>query len=153
MRPGNPEFVTPDAANGYRITIPARLVPPWFTGAKEGVVHLVPMLWKRELVVPDGHQLEAWFVWNEDDSSDDWVTDPRTVLDPNQYSANSHHLQTLIHDASFALSDRKHRLRCAGLFNYLVEKGGPKLWITDERSSIGVMTDFAYQTAYGRLRL
>jgi hypothetical protein len=153
MRPQNPEFVTPDAGSGYRITVPARLVPSWFTGTKASPVYLVPLLWKRQLALPDGHQLEAWFVWSEDDSSQDWLTDPRSVLDPDQSSANGHHLQTLVHAASFVLSDRKHRLSCAGLLNYLVEKGGPKLWITDERNSLGIMTDFAYHTAYGRLRL
>jgi hypothetical protein len=111
------------------------------------------VLWKRELALPGGHQLEAWFVWSEADPSDDWLINPRAVLDADQSSVNAHHLQTLVYPASFALSDRKHRLSSAGLFKYLTERSGAKLWITDERGSLGVMTDFAYHTAYGRLRL
>jgi hypothetical protein len=151
MRPENPELVTPDAGNGYRITVPPRMVPSWFRTNTS--VHLVPLLWKRELALPDGHQLEAWFVWSRDDPSEEWLVNPRTVTDADQSSINAHHLQTLIYPASFVLSDRKHRLSCAGLFKYLTEKGGTKLWITDERGSVGVMTDFGYHTAYGRLRL
>jgi hypothetical protein len=114
---------------------------------------LVPLLWKRHLALPDGHQLEAWFVWSEDDTSEDWLTNPRTVLDADVSSVTAHHLQTLVYPASFVLSDRKHRLSSAGILKYLTEKSGTKLWITDERGSLGVMTDFAYHTAYGKLRL
>lgn len=60
MRPENPELVTPEAANGHRVTVPQRMVPSWFGLA--GSVRLVPLLWKRDLALPDGHQLEAWFV-------------------------------------------------------------------------------------------
>jgi hypothetical protein len=151
MRPENPEPVTPDAAGGYRITVPQRMVPPWL-GAKASVL-MVPLLWKRELALPDGHQLEAWFVWSEDDPSEDWLINPRIVLDAYPSSVNAHHLQTLVYPAAIVLSDRKHRLSCAGLFKYLTERSGTKLWITDERGSLGVMTEFAYHTAYGRLRL
>lgn len=154
MRPENPESVTPDVGNGYRITVPTRLIASRLGVAKAATsVNLIPLLWKRALPLPDGHQLEAWFVWSEDDPSQDWLLDPRLLLDPDQPSENRHHLLTLIHPASLVSSDRKHRLSCAGLFRYLVDKGGPRLWITDEKSSLGIMTDFAYHTAYGRLRL
>jgi hypothetical protein len=151
MRPENPELVTPEAANGYRITVPQRMVPSWF--GTNGSVRLVPLLWKRELALPDGHQLEAWFVWSENDSSDDWLTNPRTVVDADVPSVTAHHLQTLVYPASLVLSDRKHRLSSAGILKYLTEKSAGKLWITNERGSLGVMTDFAYHTAYGKLRL
>ena len=134
--------------------MPPRLVPTWFAAAHStATIHLVPLLWKRELALPDGHQLEAWFVWSENDTSQEWLIDPKAVLDADPASANGYHLQTLVYPASFMSSDRKHRLSCAGLFRYLVEKSGPKLWVTDERSSLGIMTDFAYHTAYGKLRL
>ena len=105
------------------------------------------------MLLPDGHQLEAWFVWSENDPSRDWLIDPRSLLDPDQTSENARHLRTLIYPATLLLSDRKHRLSCAGLLRYLVDKGGPRLWLTDEQSSFGIMTDFAYHTAYGRLQL
>jgi hypothetical protein len=151
MRPENPELVTPEAANGYRITVPQRLVPSW--ARTDGSVRLVPLLWKRDLALPDGHQLEAWFVWSENDSSEEWLTDPRTVLEAEAPSVAVHHLQTLMYPASFVTSDRKSRLSCAGVLKYLTEKSGGKLWITDERGSVGVMTDFAFHTAYGKLQL
>lgn len=154
MRPETPEPITPDASNGFRITVPARLVPPWISpGSAPAAVCLVPLVWKRHLPLPDGHQLEAWFLWRGEDPTGDWLIDPKLVLDPDQPSENCYHLQTLIHPASLAVSDRKHRLSCPGLFRYLVDRGGPKLWLTDERSSLGVMTDFAFHTAYGKLRL
>lgn len=131
--------------------MPQRMVPKSLDATAS--VRLVPLLWKRALALPDGHQLEAWFVWIEDDPSEDWLVDPRAVLDADQSSANAYHLQTLIYPGSFALSDRKHRLSCAGLFKYLTEKSGTNLWVVDERGSLGIMTDFAYHTAYGRLRL
>ncbi len=131
--------------------MPQRMAPSWF-GANVSV-RLVPLLWKRELALPDGHQLEAWFVWSEDDPSQDWLINPQAVLNVDQSSVNAHHLQTLVYPASLVLSDRKHRLSSAGLFKYLTERSGTRLWITDERGSLGVMTDFAYHTAYGRLRL
>lgn len=151
MRPENPEQVTPD---GHRIIVPAQFVPGWFSRSDgKHVVRMVPLLWKRETALPDGHQLEAWLLWSESDPSGDWHIDPQAVLDAAQPSPNAYPLRTLIHPATFALSDRKHRLNCAGLFRYLVEKGGSKLWVTDEGSTLGVMTDFAYHTSYGRLRL
>jgi hypothetical protein len=151
MRPENPEFITPDAANGHRITVPQRMVPAW--SGTNGAVRLVPLLWKRDLALPDGHQLEAWFVWSENDVSDEWLVDPRAVVNAETSLVVLHHLQTLVHQASFVTSDRKSRLSCAGILKYLTERSGGKLWITDERGSFGVMTDFAFHTAYGKLRL
>lgn len=154
VRPENPETVRPDAGNGYRVTVPNRLVPTWFGSATAtgGLVRLVPLVWKRELGLPDGHQLEAWFVWSEADRSEDWIIDPRSLLDSDQPSGNVFHLRGLIYEGSFTLTDRKHRLTCAGLLRYLAEKTLPRLWITDEQTSLGVMTDFAFHTTYGKLR-
>jgi hypothetical protein len=153
MRPQNPELVTAEAANGYRLTVPSRMVPSWCGPKGDNPVHLVPLLWKREVALPDGHQLEAWLVWGEGDPSEDWIVNPKSVLDPDSRSQNQHHLQTLMYNATLVVSDRKYRLSCAGLLKYLAERSGAKLWISDERGSLGVMTDFAYHTSYGNLRL
>lgn len=130
--------------------MPQRMVPPW--SGTEGAVRLVPLLWKRDLALPDGHQLDAWFVWSENDRSEEWLIDPRAVVNGETSLVAMHHLQTLVYQASFVTSDRKSRLSCAGILKYLTERSGGKLWITDERGSFGVMTDFAFHTAYGKLR-
>jgi hypothetical protein len=150
MRPKNPERVTIDSG---RLTIPGDWVPQWFDVGNPQDLRMVPLLWRRSLALPSGHQLDAWILWCDQDPADDWVVDPRDVLANDQGSGNAYYLASLMHEATLGLSDRKCRLSCTGLFKYLVGRGGEKLWLTDERTSIGVMTEFAYHCAYGQLRL
>ncbi|MGA8705795.1 MAG: hypothetical protein WB646_02290, partial [Steroidobacteraceae bacterium] len=82
-----------------------------------------------------------------------WITDPQAVLDSDDELGNIYYLRSVMHRASLSVSNRKYRLSCSGLLEYLITKGGSKLWLARERTSVAIFTDAAYHCGWGRLTL
>jgi hypothetical protein len=137
-----------------RLAIPSELVPPWFKEIeKSDQVYCIPLLWRRNIPIGPGHELEAWYVWARADPTKSWVTDPLAVLESSGDAGNEFYLKGLMYPAILATSNRKCRLSCAVLFDDLIKRSGSKFWIVQERNSLSILTDYAYQTGCGRLLL
>ncbi len=137
-----------------RLAIPTDLVPTWFGQlGKSDAVYCIPLLWRRNVPIAPGHELEAWYVWARPDPTKNWITDPLVVLDSSGDIGNQFYLKGLMYPAKLATSSRKYRLSCADLFDYLHKRSGAKFWLVPERNSLSIMTDIAFQTGCGRLTL
>jgi len=151
MQPVHPRTGTIDDVE-KRLAIPSEFALPWFKqiGGSD-VVYCIPLLWRRHLPIAPGHELEAWYLWARPDPTKNWVTDPLAVLESSGDSGNEFYLKGLMYPAILATSSRKYRLSCANLFDYLLKRSGSKFWIVQERNSISIHTDYAYQTGCGGL--
>jgi hypothetical protein len=138
-----------------RLAIPKDMVAGWFAdGARDGRVYCVPLLWRRQLPIEPGHELEAWYVWSRHDSTLNWITDPSAVLNSDGEAGNEFYLKGLMHPATLSVSSGKCRLSCANLFDELMKRTtSSRLWLVQERTSVSILTDIAYQTGCGRLSL
>jgi hypothetical protein len=153
LQPTHPRIVTIEDAE-RRVAIPFDFVPAWSKQVEKAEqLYCVPLLWRRNAPIAPGHELEAWYVWGRSDPTRNWITDPLTVLDSDGESGNEFYLKKLMYPATLTVSSRKWRLSCANLFDYLIKRSDSKFWIAQERNSLSILTDFAYQTAFGRLTL
>lgn len=152
MQSRNPKPATVEEKE-KRIAVPQPLVPDWLRNTDDQAqVFCIPLLWVRAIPIPPGHELDAWYVWSATDPRTDWVTNPNAVLDAED-DGTAFYLKNMMHIVTVTAGNRQCKISCAGLFGYLVERSGSKLWLTHERHSIGILTDFAYHTVYGRLKL
>lgn len=152
LQPTNPKRATVEEEE-KRIAVPQPFVPDWLRHLDgQDQLFCVPLLWARTILVPPGHELDAWYVWGTADPRRDWVTNPQAVLDTDD-DGNAFYLKNLMHVAHVTAANRQCKITCAGLFSYLIERSGSKLWLTRERQSIGIFTEFAYHTVYGRMKL
>jgi hypothetical protein len=151
VQPVHPRIGTIDDVE-KRLSIPSEFVKPWFKEtAATDAVYCVPLLWRRPLPIAAGHELEAWYLWSRADSTRNWATDPLAVLESNGDVGNEFYLKGLMYPAILASSNRKCRLSCADLFDNLIKRAGSKFWLVQERNSVSILTDHAYQTGCGRL--
>lgn len=146
MPPQNPGVYK--VASDGRLTIARGFVPSWLK-SDDSQSYCVPLHWKREISIPQGHDLEAWVVWNPAIQSSDWITDPKILLpgvqdDPQNYSRRS-----LMFQVRF---DDKDRLCCAGLFSNLSNIAGRIVWVAQENDSLSIWTNFAFQATHGQTR-
>jgi hypothetical protein len=153
VQPIHPRIGTIDDVE-KRLAIPSEFTVPWFKqiGHSEAV-YCIPLLWRRHLPIAPGHELEAWYVWARADPTRSWVTDPLVVLESSGDTGNEFYLKGLMYPAILATSNRKCRLSCADLFDYLIKRTGSKFWLVQEPNSLSILSDYAFQTGCGRLAL
>jgi hypothetical protein len=150
VRPIHPK--TYKITDECRLTIGEPFLPSWIDATSgPQSVYCVPLMWARRYQLPDGHQLEAWYIWNGEEESDDWRVAPKTILAGATDSSTRHHQAPLIYEATIELSDRKYRLACTGLLSSLREIGHQRMWVTAEGVSFSIWTDFAFQSWHGSL--
>jgi len=143
MSPGNPGASTVDSEG--RIKIARGMIPSWLHG--DASSYCVPLRWRREAEIPQGHELEAWIVWNAAIGGASWVLDPERLLastleDPSEFS-----MRSLMFDVRI---DSKDRLCCAGLFASLAKVAGRVVWIAPEMGSVSIWSNFAFQATFGQ---
>lgn len=145
VRPLNP---TTYSLSEGRVTIGSEFLEGWFQEA--ATLHCVPLAWKRGLVLPPGHELEAWYVWASNESSGPWIVDPAALLASEPVDEPDRHLRSLIYDAGMALSRGRHRLSCP-IFSAFGARGDSVMWLVREGFSVSLWTDFGFQYWFGRL--
>jgi hypothetical protein len=148
-----PEFRKVESS---RIRISIELVPAWAKGegTKSLSLRMVPLIWKRSLLLPTTSALDAWYLWSPDNDVGNWTLNPKHVLDRVQFSdADQKRLGCNIWEASIVMQNRAHCLSCARLFTSLALKSAAGcLWIAQEESeSLSVWTDPAYQLHFGKM--
>jgi hypothetical protein len=143
VSPENPAAGAIDSEG--RIRVGRARVPPWILG--DSPSYLVPLLWRRELDIPQGHELEAWTVWNEAISDSSWVVSPRKLLVTDSNDPGDYQLRSLIFEVRY---DTKERLCCAGLFASLAKVAGRVVWVAPEKDSVSIWSNFAFQATQGR---
>jgi hypothetical protein len=148
VRPINPKSYK--LTDESRMTIGELFLPEWVdrTAGAQGIF-CVPLIWARPYRLPQGHELEAWYIWNGQEETTDWRTSPNALLADKDESQVAAHQAALIYDASIELSDRKYRLACTGLLSSLRESGHRRMWTTAEGQSFSIWTDFAFQSWHG----
>lgn len=146
MRPTNPK--TYKLTYDNRVTVGEAFLPDW-AARKSGAVpaYCVPLIWARRIELPVGHELEAWYVWSEQEATTEWRVSPRALIEGSQPSPQA----AVIYDASIEESDRKYRISCPGLFTSLKDLGHRFVWLTSEPPSFALWTDYAYQAWHGKL--
>jgi hypothetical protein len=151
MLPQNPKIYRVE--RGSRIVVAKAFIPTWVR-EKEHAGYCVPLAWIKELQLPPGKELEAWYVWNGMESDSGWLISPAAVLAAGPGDDAMARLRSLMYEATIRQErQRVCRLTCAGLFHSLVSVGGPNLWVAFEATSISLWTDFAFQHHYGNLKL
>jgi len=136
-----------------RMGLPIALVPSWAKGNGVDGLLMVPLAWKRPLLLPPPNALDAWFLWSPDNDAGDWELDPRRVqAGIAMNDAEKWRMQSLIYAASITTKNRQHVLSCASLFTSLALKSvANSLWIADEdANSISIWTDHAYSIHFGQ---
>ena len=150
MRPINAK--TYAITDECRVTVGEQFLPEWIErGQGAPDIYCVPLIWARVVDLPAGHELEAWYVWNGREPTNDWRVSPRKVLDESVRSAKAAHLAAVVYEANLEASDRKYRLSCTGLFTSLKDLGHRRVWLTKEPPSFVMWTDFLYQAWHGKL--
>jgi hypothetical protein len=153
MVPENPGIYTIDEVDG-RIRIPKGSLPKSLSKAtRDGELFLVPIGWKRPVTLSEGHQLEAWYLWDARIQEGEWRIDPKSLVNSSagvEEEESDYYSRSLIYPAKF---DSRSRLACVNLFSALADIAGRKVWVAPEPNSISVWTNFAFQTWYGRLGL
>jgi hypothetical protein len=151
MSPENPGIYTIDEVDG-RIRIPKGSLPKSLSHTtRDGELFLVPIGWKRRVTLSEGHELEAWYLWDSRIQEGEWRIDPRNMLNNNVDENDSDlHFRSLMYPAKF---DSNSRLACVNLFSAVAEIAGRKVWVAPESNSISIWTNFAFQFWYGRLGL
>ncbi len=146
MRPPNPR--TYKIPNDNRVTVGEAFLPEW-VAPKSGAapVYCLPLIWARDIDLPAGHELEAWYVWNGQESTTEWRVSPKPLIEDALPSPQA----AVIYDASIEESDRKYRISCPGLFTSLKDLGHQYVWLTTEPPSFALWTDYAYQAWHGKL--
>jgi hypothetical protein len=150
VRPINPRTYKITSEN--RLTVGEQFLPAWVDrdhGAP--AVCCIPLIWARQIDLPEGHELEAWYVWDRQEPTKDWRISPRVILDGPLDTTSAIHQAAVIYEASIEETDRKYRLSCTGLFSSLRERGHKLMWVTADPPSFSVWTDFAYQAWHGKL--
>jgi hypothetical protein len=146
MSPENPGAATIDTDG--RIKVGRGMIPGWLHGDSQS--YCVPLLWKRDIGIPQGHELEAWIVWNAEMTATGWKTEPQQLMTSDLKDADEYALRTLMFPVKY---DSKDRLCCAGLFNSLAKVVGRTVWVAPEMGSLSIWSNFAFQAVNGSLRV
>ena len=145
MLPTNAKF---KSASDGRITLDKDRLPSWMQPGKP--FFLVPLIWKRALSLPAGHELEAWYAWRGPAHSEDWITTPVDISSGSAASIDFY-LSQLIYEAKIDVDTRSSRLSCPGLLKALGFRSDSYVWLATEPDSVSIWTDFAFQTWFGGL--
>lgn len=146
MSPGSPAVFSIDVDG--RLKIPRALVPKWLRGEKP-IAYLVPLRWKRDTQIPQGHELEAWIAWNPAIDVSGWRVSPESLLSADISDSREQSLRSIMYEARV---DDKDRLCCAGLLASLAKIAGPLVWVAPECDSLSIWTNFAFQASHGSQR-
>jgi hypothetical protein len=150
MRPPNARLYKLTSQN--RLTVAEPFIPEWLdreAGAPK--VFCLPLIWTREIELPVGSELGAWYVWDGRESTEDWRVSPKLLQEQALDTMSARHQAAVIYEASIEESDRKYRMSCPVLFAQLRGFGTDRVWITVDPPSFSIWTDHTYQAWHGSL--